>query len=195
MPGSRRDNLERVPEFYRRRAVEGEAIEPAVHDAFEKLWPWFWNHVGKELGDPTRAGDLADEIVGRVSKHVKKHSSQVHSLDALCRVAAENYVKTIKKRERRIDFRGLSRDIEATLVPAAVDSQRELELWICADQALRGEDAEFRGMLQHRLMDETWREVGKAFGMTGEQARRRFNRRWARIQWDRILPPRKEGHS
>lgn len=195
MPGSRRDNLERVPEFYRRPAVKGELIEPAVHDAFEKLWPWFWNHVGNELGDPTRAGDLADEIVGHVSKHVKKHPGQVHSLGALCRVAAENHVKTIKKRERRIDFRGLSSDIEATLQPPAVDSQRELELWICADQALRGEDAEFRGMLQHRLMDETWREVGIAFGMSGEQARRRFYRRWERIQWDLIFSLRKGGHS
>lgn len=195
MPGSRRDNLDRVPEFYRRRAVEGELIEPAVLDAFEKLWPWFWNHVGKELGDPTRAGDLADEIVGRVSKHIKTHPGPLHSLGALCRVAAENYIKTIKKRERRIDFRGLGRDIEATLQPAAVDLQRDLELWICADQALRGEDAEFRAMLQRRLMEETWREVGKAFGMTGEQARRRFYRRWERIQWDLIFPRRKGGHS
>jgi hypothetical protein len=128
------------------------------------------NHVDRELGDSTRAGDLADEIVGRVSKHIKTHPGPLHSLGALCRVAAENYIKTIKKRERRIDFRGLGRDIEATLQPAAVDLQRELELWICADQALRGEDAEFRGMLQRRLMDETWREVGIAFGMTGEQA-------------------------
>ena len=195
MPGSRRDNLERVPEFYRRRAVKGQLIEPAVHDAFEKLWPWFWNHVADELGDATRAGDLADEIVGRVSKHVKKHPGQVHSLGALCRVAAENYVKTIKKRDRRIDFRGLSRDIEAVASPAPDDSQRELELWICADQALRGDDVEFRAMLQRRLIDETWSEVGKAFGMSGEQARRRFNRRREQIRWDVIFPGRKGGHS
>src|SRR5215471_361830 len=195
MPGSRRDNLERVPEFYRRRAVKGQLIEPAVHDAFEKLWPWFWNHVADELGDATRAGDLADEILWRVSKHVKKHPGQVHSLGALCRVAAENYVRTIKKRDRRILFRGLSRDIEATSLPAATDSRGELELWICADQVLRGEDAEFRAMLQRRLMDETWPEVGKALGMTGEQARRHFHRRREQIQWDLIFRAHKGEHS
>lgn len=195
MPGSNRDNLERVPEFYRRPAVKGRSIEPAVLDAFEKLWPWFWRHVGEQLGDPTRAGDLADEIVWRVSKHVEEHPGRVHSLGALCRVAAENYVKTIKKRDRRLDFRGLSRDIEATFLPATADLQGELELWVCADQVLRGEDAEFRAMLQRRLMDETWPEVGKALGMTGEQARRRFHRRREQIQWDLIFRAHKGEHS
>ena len=96
MPGSIRGNRERLPEFYRRPSVNGRLIEPTVHDAFEKLWPWFWNHVGNELGDPTRAGDLADEIASRISKHISKNPGQVQSLIALCRVAAENFVKSVK---------------------------------------------------------------------------------------------------
>jgi RNA polymerase sigma factor (sigma-70 family) len=194
MPGRSRDNLE-PPEFYRRRVVKGRVIEPAVHDAFEKIWPWFWNHVGTELGDRARAADLADEIVCRVTGHVKKHPGQIHSLVALCRVAAENHIKTVRKRERRIDFRGLGQDIEAELFPAASDSQRELELLICTDQALDGENVEFRNMLQRRLMEETWGQIAEALGMSPEQARRRFQRARERIQWDVIFPERKEEDS
>jgi RNA polymerase sigma factor (sigma-70 family) len=195
MPGRSRDNLQPLPEFYRRRAVNGQVIEPAVHDAFEKIWPWFWNHVGTELGDPARAADLADEIVCRVTRHVKKHPGQIHSLVALCRVSAENYIKTVRKRERRIDFRGLGHDIEAALFPAASDSQRELDLMICTDQVLDGEDVEFRVMLQRRLMEETWPQIAEALGMSAEQARRRFQRARERIQWDVIFPERKRGGS
>jgi DNA-directed RNA polymerase specialized sigma24 family protein len=195
MPGSSRDNRERLPEFYRRPSVNGRLIEPTVHDAFEKLWPWFWNHVGNELGDPTRAGDLAGEIASRISKHISKNPGQVQSLIALCRVAAENFVKSVKARERRVVFRGLGHDIESTLFPAASDWQDELELWICAEQVLEGDDVEIRTMLQHRLMEDTWDQTGEALGMTGEQARRRFQRARHRIQRDVIFPRHKRGRS
>jgi DNA-directed RNA polymerase specialized sigma24 family protein len=193
MPGWSRDNLEPLPEFYRRRSVNGRVIEPSVHDAFEKIWPWFWNHVRSELGDSTRAADLADDIVYRITRHVKAHPGQVHSLVALCRVSAENHVKTIKARERRIVFGGLGQDLEAALFPTASDVQRELDLRICAEQALDGEHSEFLEMVRRRLMDETWDEIGDALGMSAEQARRRYQRARERIDWDAIFPKRRDG--
>ena len=182
MPGNIRDDQKRLPEFYLRPSVNGRSIEPEVQSAFAELWPWFWNYVGKELGDSDRAADLADEVASRVSKYVKAHPDRVRSLVGLCRVAAVNFVATTKTRERRIDYRGLGQNIEAALDPISSDWQEEVELSIWVDQVLRGHDAETRMMLQRRLLEETWDQIGSSLGLTGGQARLRFRRALERIR-------------
>lgn len=182
MPGHIRDDQKRLPEFYLRPSVNGRSIEPEVHSAFAQLWPWFWNYVGTELGDSDRAADLADEVASRVSKYVREHPDQVRSLVGLCRVAAVNFVATTKTRERRIDYRGLGKDIEAAVDPIPSGWQEEIELSIWVDQLLRGHNAETRMMLQRRLLDETWDEIGSSLGLTGGQARLRFRRALERIR-------------
>jgi len=45
-----------------------------------------------------------------------------------------------KARERRIEFRGLSQEIESSLGVSAPDWQEEIDLGIWIDQVLRGHD-------------------------------------------------------
>ena len=195
MPGYSRDGQKRLPDFYLRPTVNGRSIEPEVRTALAQLWPWFWNYVGKELGDADRAADLADEVASRVSKYAKLRPGHVRSLIGLCRVAAVNLVTTTKSRERRIDYRGLSQNVEATLDLTAPDWQEEVELSIWVDQLLQGHDAETRKMLHLRLLDETWDEIGDSLGLTAGQARLRFRRALERIREDVIVPRPDRGPS
>ena len=176
MRGSSRNNQERIPDFYLRPAVKGQRIHPEVRAAFEKLWPWFWTYVSRQLGDPDRAADLAEEIAARVSKNLQTHKGEIRSLVAFCRVSAVNFITSMKAREHRINYRGLGRDIEATLGPAAPDGHGDAELAIWAGQILEGHNRETRTMLQLRLLDHTWPQIGSVLGMSGDQARLRFQR-------------------
>jgi DNA-directed RNA polymerase specialized sigma24 family protein len=175
MPGRSRDNRNRLPDFYLSPSVKGLRIDPQVRSAVEELWPWFWNFVGCQLGDSDRAGDLAERVAYGVSAYLQKHG-QVESLVGLCRVAATNCVLSARARERRIEFRGLSQEIEGSLSVSAPDWQEEVDLGIWIDQILQGHDHEIRVMLQLRLLDRTWAQIGRALGMSGGQARLRFRR-------------------
>jgi DNA-directed RNA polymerase specialized sigma24 family protein len=187
MPGRSRDNRMRLPEFYLSPSVEGLLIDEDVHSAMEELWPWFWNHVGDQLGDPDRAGDLAEGVAYRVTAYLKNHEL-LQSLVGLCRVAARNFVASTKTRERRIEFRGLSQEIEDSLGASAPDWQEDLEFWIWVDQVLQGHDSEIRVMLQLRLLKKTWDHIGKVLGMSGGQARLRFRRALNQIRANRKIP-------
>ena len=175
MPGRGRDNRKRLPEFYLSPSVRGLLIDRRVHSAMEQLWPWFWSYVGGQLGDPDRAGDLADDVAYRVSAYLQNHE-QIRSLVGLCRVAAVHCVGSTKTRERRIEFRGLSHEIEGSLRAAAPDWQEEVDLWIWVDQVLQCHDREIRLMLRYRLLEKTWDQIGQLLGMSGGQARLRFRR-------------------
>lgn len=189
MPRSGRENQEHFPDFYLRPSVKGQRIRPEVRTAFEELWPWFWTYVGKQLGDPTRAADLAEEIAARVSRNLETHQGEIRSLVAFCRVSAVNFITSTKAREGRIDYRGLGQDIEATLGPAAPDEHEDAELAIWVDQILEGHNRDTRTMLQLRLLDHTWPQIGGVLGISGDQARLRFRRAMEETN-DHALPRR-----
>jgi DNA-directed RNA polymerase specialized sigma24 family protein len=175
MPGRGRDNRKRLPEFYLSPSVKGLSIDRGVHAAMEQLWPWFWSYVGGQLGDPDRAGELADDVAYKVSAYLQNHD-QVRSLIGLCRVAAMHSVGSTKARERRVEFRGLSHELEGSLGACAPDWQEDADLWIWVDQVLQSKDLEIRLMLRYRLLEKTWDQIGQLLGMSGGQARLRFRR-------------------
>ena len=184
MPGWDRDDRKRLPEFYLSPAVKGFRIDPGVRSAMEQLWPWFWDHVGDQLGDPDRAADLAERVACGVTVYLKTHELK-GSLGALCRVAGRNFVETTRKREQRIEFRGLSQEIVDSLGVPAQDWVEGVEVSILVQQILQSEDREIRVMLELRLLDKTWDEVGKELGMSGGQARLRLQRALKDLRGDR----------
>jgi hypothetical protein len=95
-----------------------------------------------------------------------------------------HFVASTKAKERRIEFRGLSQEIEGCLGGSTSDWQ-EIELWIWVNQILQGQDREIRLMLQLRVLGNTWDQVGKILGLSGGQARLRFWRALRDILGDR----------
>ena len=178
MPGGSPEYQPRAPEFYVSPAVDAE-----VAAALRTLWPWFWDYVGRHLGDSTRAGDINDKVADQVSDYVRRKPGHVRSLVSFCRAAAVNAVSSARERDRRIVYWGLSRDLEVWGRHAA-DSVEELEYSIWVDQILDSEDPELQAMLALRVAGKPWDWVGKALGLTGGQARLRFYRGLKRICGD-----------
>ena len=170
MASSGREYHPRAPEFYVSPAVDAE-----VAAALRALWPWFWGYVGQQLGDSTRAGDLNDRVADQVSDYVRSHPGQVRSVIGVCRVAAINLIKSVRARDSRIEYRGLSRDLELCAPPAA-GSADELEFQIWVDQILQRADQQMQVMWMLRVLGKPWRRVGKVFGFSAGQARHRFYR-------------------
>ena len=194
MPGSSREHQERLPDFYLPSVVRGQRIHLEVRAAFEQLWPWFWAYVGRQLGDSDRAADLVEEIAFRVSRYVEGHD-EIRSLVGLCRVAAVNFITSLEDRESRIDYRGLSQEVEA-IGPSAEDGRGEVELSIWADQILEGHNRDVRTMLELRLLRYSWPEIGRVLGLGGDQARLRFRRAMEEETDADVLPRRrKKGRS
>jgi len=160
MPGQSRENAQGCPPFHVCPMVKGQRIDSEVRAALEQLWPWFRHYVDDELGDPERAGNLADELAYRLTIHVKSHRDEVRSLVGLCRVAAMNFVGSTKARERKIEFWGLGQDVEASAGASAPNWQEEVDMAILVDQILPDPDHEIRVMLQLRLLEETWDFIG-----------------------------------
>ena len=171
MSSRNREDQPRLPDFY----VSG-SVPPELRDALEQIWPWFWQYVGHQLGDPDRATDLLEEVAAHISKSLETNPREVRSVLAFCRVAAINYIASTKARESRMDYRGLSRDLEAINGTAAPEWRGEIELWIWVDQVLNGQPPEIRMMLFFRTLGKTWDQVGSLLGLTGGQARLRFYR-------------------
>ena len=190
MPGSSREHQERLPDFYLPSVVRGQRIHLEVRAAFEQLWPWFWSYVGRQLGDSDRAADLVEEIAFRVSRYVEGHG-KIRSLVGLCRVAAVNFITSLKDRESRIDYRGLSQEVEAIGPPVAVGHD-EAELSIWTDQILEGHNQDVRSMLELRLLDYSWPEIGRVLGLGGDQARLRFRRAMEEETDADVLPRRRK---
>lgn len=142
MAGRSAGSQGRLPEFYVNAVVRGQTIDPRVRSALAELWPWFWEYVGQQLGDPCCAADLADEVACRVSAYVEASAAGVRSLVGLCRVTGMNLVTSTKSREGRIEYRGLSHEVERSLDPTAPGWQEEVEVAILVDQVLRGHDPE-----------------------------------------------------
>lgn len=176
MPGLNREGKDRVPDFYLSPSPNGVPLDSGVYAALAELWPWLWTYVGQQLGDSGRAADLADILGTRVSRYVQNHPNPVRSLSGLCRVAAVNLVASQRAREARIEYRGLARDVEAEFSVSSDSWDDELELAIWIDQVLEQESADIKAMLELRLLDHTWTQVGNIFGLSGGQARLRVHR-------------------
>ena len=174
-PGNNREYYGRPPEFY-----VSPSVAPEVADALRVLWPWLWQYVGRQLGDPTLAGDINDRVADQVSEFVRRNPDQVRSIIGVCRRAVINLVKSVQARDRRIDYRGLGRDLEVC-APPAEGSAEELDFSIWVEQILHIADPEVRTMLSLRILGKTWRRIGKAFGMSAGQARLRFYRGIQRV--------------
>ncbi len=173
--GSNREHYGRPPEFY-----VSPTTAPEVAAALRSIWPWLWHHVGVELGDPARAVDINDRVADQVSAFVRRYPDKVRSIAGLCRTTAINVVKSVQARERRIDYKGLSQDLEGYARPAE-GSVEQLEFWIWLEQILDNADPEVKTMLSLRILGKTWGRIGKALGMSAGQARLRFRREIERV--------------
>ena len=179
-----RHHQDRLPEFYLGAAVNGHQIDSRVRTVAERLWPWTWNYIGINLADHARAAELAEIVAFKVSRFLGAHPGEVRSLVGLYYATTVNLVKSHRSRQGRIDYRGLGQELEAEASALAPDWQREVELWILAEQIGHHLDPTVREIFNLRLLERTWQEIGALHGLSAGQARLRFYRALEKLPRD-----------
>lgn len=176
MSDDSRRHEQRLPKFYLAPVVNGHRIDPQVRAVAERLWPWAWHYIGTHLADDTRAAEVVEAVACRVSRYLEAHPGKVRSVVSLFCTATTNLIRSGKTREGRIDYRGLGQDLEDCTTARAPDWQKDVELWILAEEIGQHMDPAIREMFHLRLLDWSWKEIGKIQGLTASQAWQRFHR-------------------
>lgn len=184
MSDDHRHHQNRLPEFYLGVSVNGHQIDPHVRAVAERLWPWTWNYIGINLADHAQAAELAEMVAFKVSKFLRSHPGEVRSLVGLYYATTVNLVKSHRSRQGRIDYRGLGQELEAETGAMAPDWQRQVELWILAEQIGNHLDPTVREIFNLRLLERTWEEIGALHGLSAGQARLRFYRALEKLPRD-----------
>jgi hypothetical protein len=76
--------------------------------------------------------------------------------------------------ESRIEYEGLIHELEENHHPRAPDWIRGFETTLSLKLLAAYMSAQMRRMLNYRLADYSWKEIGLVFNMTDRQARSRF---------------------
>ena len=172
---TRRVPAEQVPPLWiRARDSQGRSIDPRVVAVSERLWPWAYRHVQRELRDPASAAQLVEGVALKVSDRLHAEPGVAQNLAGYFITAFHRQVRRQLLKESRVTYEGLLRELERNHRLAGPDweaaIQRELCLQILVDQLPH----QSRHMLNCRILGFTWNEIGRSLRISGKQARSRF---------------------
>jgi DNA-directed RNA polymerase specialized sigma24 family protein len=154
--------------------ADGRVINDLVRDAARELWPWAFRHVQKELRDGARALEIVQEVAAEASGRLKDDAEVGRNLKGYFTTAFIHCVRNHVLHESRIEYEGLIRELEENHHPRAPDWIRGFETALSLKLLAAYMSAPMRRMLNYRLSDYSWKEIGVVFNMTDRQVRSRF---------------------
>ena len=154
--------------------TDGRLINDSVRDAARELWPWAFRHVQKELRDGARALEIVQEVAADVSERLKDDAEVGRNLKGYFTTAFIHCVRNHLFRASRLEYEGLIRELEKNHHPPAPDWIRGFETALSLKLLAAYMSASMRRMLNYRLSDYSWKEIGVVFNMTARQVRSRF---------------------
>jgi len=154
--------------------ADGRVIHDLVRDAAGELWPWAFRHVQKELHDGARALEIVQEVAAEVSERLKDDAEVGRNLKRYFMTAFIHCVRNHVLHESRIEYEGLIRELEENHHPRAPDWIRGFETTLSLKLLSAYMSVPMRRMLNYRLSDYCWKEIGVVFNMTDRQVRSRF---------------------
>lgn len=164
-----------VPPFWlRAEANESNSIDPMVVGVAKENWPWAFRLAEHDLHDGASALEIVEIIAAEVSKRLRVEPEIGRHLTAYYRVAFSNRVRAIAARNGRIHYEGRPQDLEENYQPTAPDRVQRFEDKMVLRALLPYATETVRRMLQYRLLDYSWKEIGRQFAVTEKQARSRF---------------------
>jgi len=153
---------------------EGRVINDLVRDTARELWPWAFRHVQKELHDGARALEIVQEVAVDVSGRLKNDAEVGRNLKGYFRTSFIHCVRNHVLHECRIEYEGLLHELEENYQPRAPDWIRGLETTLSLKLLAAYLSQPMRRMLNYRLADYSWKEIGFVFKITDRQAMSRF---------------------
>ena len=164
-----------VPPFWIGASPKGGTlIDARVRDVAEKTWPWCYRHVQRCLHDGANAAQMLEEIAVKVSERLQQDAEVGRNLRGYFVTAFARSVQAHARRDERIRFEGLSRDLEAALRPAAPDWVEPVEASLVIDSIKSQMDSDAQRIMNFRMLGYSWNDVGRQMGVTNREARSRF---------------------
>lgn len=158
----------------------GRVIDPVVLSAAENIAERALGYADHVLRDPALAVSLLEESAATVSRVFKSrhnpHQQPIKDVRAYLFRAFIRRVNRVRRKELRFAVRYGNEPQRSPNVP------RELELKILVEEIVTRCDPVVRDMFYRRVHGLSWREIGKAYGISPHAAESRFSAALARIR-------------
>jgi DNA-directed RNA polymerase specialized sigma24 family protein len=172
---TRRVPAEQVPPLWiRARDSQGRPIDPRVVAVSERIWPWAYRHVQRELRDSASAAQLVEGVALKVSSRLHAEPGVAQNLAGYFITAFHRQVHRQLVRENRLSYEGLLRELERNHRLTGPDWEAVIEWELCLQIVVGLLHDQPRRMLNYRILGFTWSEIGRALRISEKQARSRF---------------------
>ena len=170
-----RSDTSRIPPFWIRPSDDRDlSIDPRVHELAERMWPWAFRHVERELHDGPSAAETLEEAVIAVSSRLRIAPEVERNLNGYLITAFHRRVRCRRIRAQRITLEGLGRELEKNHSLRGADSIAALEWRLTLDLLLIFLPHEIRHTLHLRMLGFSWKEVSSVIGIRVKQAKMRY---------------------
>jgi DNA-directed RNA polymerase specialized sigma24 family protein len=172
---TRRVPADHLPPFWiLARDSQGRPIDTRVVAVAERLWRWAYRNVEWELHDPASAAQIVESVALEVSSRLQVEPGVGQNLPGYFVTAFRHRVRQQFLKENRLTYEGLLRELELNHHLTAPDWEAALEQELCLKVLVDQLPHQSRHMLHYRILGFTWNEIGRAFRISGKQARSRF---------------------
>jgi DNA-directed RNA polymerase specialized sigma24 family protein len=172
---TRRVAADHLPPFWiLARDSQGRPVDPRVVAVAERLWPWAYRRVERELHDPASAAQLVEGVALEVSSRLQDDPAVGQNLAGYFITAFHREVRQQFLKENRVTYEGLLRELELNHHLTAPDWEAAMERELCLKVLVDQLPHQSRHMLHYRILGFTWNEIGRALRISGKQARSRF---------------------
>ena len=159
----------------------GRVIAPVVLSVANEIRENALRYGERALGDPAVAASLFEESAAAVSRLFARPTDRkpaIRNLSAYLFSAFIRRVNRVRQRETLLrtrlsqQFRGRSES----------NSNQSLELEILIDEILARGDPVMRDMFRRRSQGFSWKEIGRAYGISAHAAESRFSQALQRLK-------------
>lgn len=166
---------DRLPPFWiLAKDSHGRPIDSRVVGVAERLWPWAYRHVVRELHDAASAAQLVEAVALEVSGRLQDEPSVGQNLAGYFITAFHRRVRQQLLKENRLTYEGLLQELELNHHLAAPDWEAAMEQELCFKVLVDQLPHHARHMLHYRVLGFSWNEIGRVLHISGKQARSRF---------------------
>jgi hypothetical protein len=183
-----------TPPFWIAKSRNGVVrVDERVHAEASRLWPWCHGLVSTRLRDGAVAAQMLDEVAVKVSIRLQQEERVADHLRGYLIRSFVRRVNAAVRKDRRLQCRGLARDLESILSPVAPEWVRDIEERLVIDAIAACLDADAQRMLNFRRLGFSWKLIAKQFGNSENQVRQAFYYQLRQAAWALFgLPDRKE---
>src|SRR5580704_2181196 len=170
-----RSDTSRIPPFWIRPSDDHDlAIDPRVHELAQRMWPWAFRHVERELHDGPSAAETLEEVVIAVSARLRDAPEVGRNLNGYLITSFHNNVRSRRLRVHRLALEGLARELETNHRLRGPDSVAELEWRLTLELFLAYLPHELVHTLHLRMLGFSWKEVSNFHRISVKQAKSRY---------------------